>query len=113
MTMTPLYHSLTPEQARPGEMKTAAVPPVALPHQPAGRRHLSFEAAEQAMRGVLTGEDGEHLADCSRCQSLVQNMRPKAEEAERFARWAAQHDTVSTPGTSAKIRRPAKRAGSL
>ena len=108
--MTPSHHSPAPEQAHNGEtLIDAGAAPLARPsREPGGCGHLSLMAAEQAMRGALAGQKGEHLASCPRCQRLVQDMQPSAAEAERFARWAAQLDSDLTT-KRAKSRRPAKR----
>jgi hypothetical protein len=107
MTTTPAHQFVSSEsQARGSETLTEAAPAAMTKarNHSASRNHLSFEAAEQAMRGVLSGEEGEHLVSCSRCQSLVQNMRPKAADAERFARWAVQRDIQSTTTSPFKTR---------
>jgi hypothetical protein len=76
------------------------------PDDVASREHLSFEAAVKAMKEVLSGEEGTHLASCARCQSLVQNMRPRPIDSERFAAWATEYDGGPIPSTSTQVRRP-------
>lgn len=73
--------------------------------KPANGDHLSYVAAEKAMQGPLLGEEGAHLASCPRCQALVQNMRPRAIDSDRFARWAAERDTDVTSSRPRKSRR--------
>ena len=81
----------------------------------ASREHLSFEAAVKAMQGegALLAEEGEHLASCARCQSLVQNMRSRPIDSKRFAEWAAEYDDHPIPSAPTRVRAPARSAKSL